>query len=172
MGESGIGKSETAIELVKRGHRLVADDVINIKKVSEDEIIGYAPEKTRYFLELRGIGIINIRTLFGAGAIKDTSPVHMVITMEPWEETKNYDRLGLNHNSTEFFDVEVPKIVIPVKPGRNLAMVLEVAAMNSRMKSMGYNAAEDFMQRVEPDPYSSRKDTQPQPPESDNEKNN
>jgi HPr kinase/phosphorylase len=147
-GKSGIGKSETAIELVKRGHRLVADDIINIKMISEGELVGYAPEKSRYFLELRGIGIINARTLFGAGAVKDSSPINIVITMEPWEQSKQYDRLGLENNYTEFLEVQIPEIVIPVKPGRNLAMVLEVAAMNYRMKSMGYNAARDFLNRT------------------------
>ncbi len=149
-GESGIGKSETALELVKRGHRLVADDIIYVKKIDEQELIGYAPEKLRYFLELRGIGIINVRSLFGAGAIKDNSPIQIIITMEHWEETKNYDRLGMKNNYTEFLDVKIPEIIIPVKPGRNLAMVLEVAAMNTRMKAMGYNAARDFIKRTAP----------------------
>ncbi len=148
MGESGIGKSETAVELLKRGHRLVADDIVNIKKIGEGELIGYSPEESRYFLELRGIGIINIRTLFGAGAVKDTSPINMVITLEPWAEAKRYDRLGLEDNYIEFFNVQVPEKIIPVKPGRNLAMVLEVAAMSGRMKSMGYNAARDYINKT------------------------
>ncbi len=148
MGESGIGKSETAVELIKRGHRLVADDVVNLKKIGEGELIGYSPEKSRYFLELRGIGIINIRTLFGAGAVKDSSPIHMVITLEPWNESKRYDRLGLEDNHIEFFNVKIPEKIIPVKPGRNLAMVLEVAAMSGRMKSMGYNAARDYLKKT------------------------
>ncbi len=151
QGESGIGKSETALELVKRGHRLVADDIINIKKIGENELIGQAPEKSRYFLELRGIGIINVRTLFGAGAVNNNSPVDLLITMEPWQKGKSYDRLGLDNNQVEFLEVRIPEIIIPVKPGRNLAMVLEVAAMNSRMKNMGYNAAREFVSRTAPE---------------------
>ncbi|MFW6308689.1 MAG: HPr(Ser) kinase/phosphatase [bacterium] len=150
-GQSGIGKSETALELVKRGHRLVADDIINVKKIGEGELIGMAPEKLRYFLELRGIGIINVRTLFGAGAIKNNSPIEILVTMEPWDENKSYERLGMDNNYVDFLDVKVPEIVIPVKPGRNLAMVLEVAAMNARMKTMGYNAARDFISRTAPE---------------------
>ena len=151
QGKSGIGKSETALELVKRGHRLVADDIINVKKIGEGELIGQAPEKSRYFLELRGIGIINVRTLFGAGAIKNSSPIEIIITMEPWQDNKTYERLGVDNNYINFLEVEIPEIVIPVKPGRNLAMVLEVAAMNTRMKAMGYNAARDFIARTAPE---------------------
>ncbi len=150
-GISGIGKSETALELVKRGHRLVADDIIHIKKIGEGELIGQAPDKSRYFLELRGIGIINVRSLFGAGAVKNSSPIQILITMEPWKEGKSYDRLGMDYSYTKFLDVKIPQIIIPVKPGRNLAMVLEVAAMNSRMKEMGYNAARDFISRTAPE---------------------
>lgn len=149
-GESGIGKSETAIELVKRGHRLVADDLIIVKKIGEEELYGYAPEKSRHFLEMRGIGIINVRSLFGAGAVKDDVPIQMITTLKRWNEIENYDRLGLDSVSTELLDVLVPEIIIPVKPGRNLALVLEVAAMNMRMKSMGYNAARDFVDRTRP----------------------
>ncbi len=148
LGESGIGKSETAIELVKRGHRLVADDVIEIKKIGENELYGNAPEASRYFLELRGIGIINVRQLFGAGAVKDRSPINMVTRLERWQDSENYDRLGLDNQTTSLLGIEKPVVTIPVKPGRNLAMVLEVAAMNSRMKNMGYNAARDFADRV------------------------
>ena len=150
QGKSGIGKSETALELVKRGHRLVADDIINVKKIGEGELVGQAPEKSRYFLELRGIGIINVRTLFGAGAIKNNSPIEIIITMEPWQDNKTYDRLGMDNNYIDFLEVKIPEIVIPVKPGRNLAMVMEVAAMNTRMKAMGYNAARDFIARTSP----------------------
>lgn len=147
-GRSGIGKSETAIQLVKRGHRLVADDVINVKKIGERELIGTAPEVSRHFLEIRGIGIINVRTLFGAGAIKDDSQINMVAKLEKWEENKVYDRLGIDNIYDEIMGIKVPEVIIPVKPGRNLAMVLEVAAMNMRMKSMGYNAARDLSSKV------------------------
>jgi len=147
-GKSGIGKSETAIQLVKRGHRLVADDVINVKKIGERELRGAAPEVSRHFLEIRGIGIINVRTLFGAGAVKDDSVINMVAKLEKWEENKVYDRLGIDNIYDEIMGIKVPEVIIPVKPGRNLAMVLEVAAMNIRMKSMGYNAARDLSSKV------------------------
>lgn len=147
-GRSGIGKSETALELVKRGHRLVADDVIVIKKIGEDELIGLAPEKSRHFLEIRGIGIINVRTLFGAGAVKDSSFIDMTVALEMWNESKSYERLGLDNKVTKLMGIEMSEVVIPVKRGRNLAMVLEVAAMNTRMKSMGYNAARDFVDKT------------------------
>ncbi|MDI3548337.1 MAG: HPr kinase/phosphorylase [Halanaerobiales bacterium] len=147
-GKSGIGKSETAIQLVKRGHRLVADDVIIVKKIGERELIGMAPEVSRYFLEIRGIGIINVRTLFGAGAVQDSSVINMIAKLEFWDEDKFYERLGLDNNYDTIMGIDIPEVIIPVKPGRNLAMVLEVAAMNMRMKSMGYNAALDFSAKV------------------------
>lgn len=147
-GRSGIGKSETAVQLVKRGHRLVADDVIIVKKIGERQLIGFAPEVSRHFLEIRGIGIINVRTLFGAGAVKDSSEINIIAKLEFWQENKRYERLGIDNIYDELMGIEVPQVVIPVKPGRNLAMVLEVAAMNSRMKSMGYNAARDFSSKV------------------------
>ncbi|MFW5996098.1 MAG: HPr(Ser) kinase/phosphatase [Halanaerobiaceae bacterium] len=148
LGESGIGKSETAIELVKRGHRLVADDVISVRKIGEEELVGRAPHDTRYFLELRGIGIINVRSLFGAGAVKYQSRIDMIVELEMWDEDKTYERLGIDGRETKFLGIRVPEIIIPVKRGRNLAMVLEVAAMNFRLKSMGYNAARDFVEKT------------------------
>lgn len=147
-GKSGIGKSETAIQLVKRGHRLVADDVILVKKIAETKLVGTAPESTRYFLEMRGIGIINVRILFGAGAVKESSPINMVAELEYWDENKSYERLGLDNIYEEVMGISVPKVVIPVKPGRNLAMVLEVAVKNLRMKEMGYNAARDISLKI------------------------
>lgn len=147
-GKSGIGKSETAIQLVKRGHRLVADDVIIVKKIGERELVGSAPEVARHFLEIRGIGIINVRTLFGAGAVEDFSVINMVANLEFWDEKKAYDRLGIDSKYDEIMGIKVPEVIIPVKPGRNVAMVLEIAAMNMRMKTMGYNAARDFSAKV------------------------
>ncbi|RCW45694.1 MULTISPECIES: HPr(Ser) kinase/phosphatase [unclassified Halanaerobium] len=147
-GESGIGKSETAIELVKRGHRLVADDIIELRKVAEMRLTGMAPENSRYFLEMRGIGIINVKNLFGAGAVKNSSPINLVTRLENWKKGEEYERLGLDSRKTEIMGIGVEEILIPVKPGRNLALVLEVAAMNFRMKSMGYNAAADFAENI------------------------
>ncbi len=147
-GESGIGKSETAIELVKRGHRLVADDIIELRKVGEMRLTGMAPENSRYFLEMRGIGIINVKNLFGAGAVKNSSPINLVTRLEHWKKGEEYERLGLDSSKTEIMGIGVEEILIPVKPGRNLALVLEVAAMNFRMKSMGYNAAADFAENI------------------------
>jgi HPr kinase/phosphorylase len=147
-GESGIGKSETAIELVKRGHRLVADDIIEIKKIGELHLSGTAPENARYFLEMRGIGIINVKNLFGAGAVKHSAPIDLAVRFERWREGEEYERLGLDDNKTELMELEIDEITIPVKPGRNLALVLEVAAMNYRMKTMGYNAAVDFTENI------------------------
>lgn len=147
-GESGIGKSETAIELVKRGHRLVADDIIEIKKIGELHLSGTAPENARYFLEMRGIGIINVKNLFGAGAVKHSSPIDLTVRLEKWREGEEYERLGLDDNKTELMDLKIDEIIVPVKPGRNLALVLEVAAMNYRMKTMGYNAAVDFTENI------------------------
>lgn len=147
-GKSGIGKSETAVQLVKRGHRLVADDLIIVKKIGERKLIGTAPKVSRHFLEIRGIGIINVRTLFGAGAVKDSSEINMIAKLEFWNEDKMYERLGIDNIYGKIMGIEVPQVVIPVKPGRNLAMVLEIAAMNTRMKAMGYNAAQDFSNKV------------------------
>ncbi|MFP4662290.1 MAG: HPr(Ser) kinase/phosphatase [Halanaerobiales bacterium] len=147
-GKSGIGKSETAVQLVKRGHRLVADDLIIVKKIGERKLIGTAPKVSRHFLEIRGIGIINVRTLFGAGAVKDSSEINMISKLEFWNEDKIYERLGIDNIYAKIMGIEVPQVVIPVKPGRNLAMVLEIAAMNTRMKAMGYNAAQDFSNKI------------------------
>ena len=145
LGDSGVGKSETAIELVKRGHRLVADDAVELRKVSSHKIMGMAPANIRHFIELRGIGIINVARLFGAGAVKNSIEVEMVIELEPWERTKNYDRTGLETETYDILGVAVPSMLIPVMPGRNLAVILETAAMNNRQKEMGYNAAKELM---------------------------
>ena len=142
MGDSGIGKSETALELVKRGHRLIADDAVEIRRVSRHSLIGSAPELIRYYMELRGIGVVNVRHLFGMGAVKPESNVDLCIQMEPWDNNKAYDRLGLTNESTSFVGVDIPQVTIPVRPGRNLAVIMELAAMNNRQKKMGYNAAE------------------------------
>ena len=142
MGDSGIGKSETALELVKRGHRLIADDAVEIRRVSRHSLIGSAPELIRYYMELRGIGVVNVRHLFGMGAVKPESSVDLAIQMEPWDNSKAYDRLGLTNENTSFVGVDIPLVTIPVRPGRNLAVIMELAAMNNRQKKMGYNAAE------------------------------
>lgn len=145
VGESGVGKSETAIELVKRGHRLVADDAVEIKKVSAITLVGSSPENIRHFIELRGIGIVNVRRLFGMGSIKTTERIDLVIKLEPWDPDRFYDRMGVDSEYTSILGVNVPSMTIPVKPGRNLAVILEVAAMNSREKKMGYNAAQELL---------------------------
>ncbi len=148
IGDSGIGKSETAIELVKRGHRLIADDAVEIRRVSAKSLVGSAPENIRHFIELRGIGIVNVRRIFGIGSVKMTEKIDMVIRMEPWDSQKVYDRMGLENEYEEILGIQVPSVTIPVKPGRNLAIILEVAAMNNRQKKMGYNAAEELMKRL------------------------
>lgn len=148
LGESGVGKSETAVELVKRGHRFVADDAVELKRVSDKTLIGTAPDIIRHFIEIRGIGIVDIRRLFGMGAVKDTEKVDMIIHLEPWDETKQYDRLGLVDEYTNLLGVNIPSVTIPVRPGRNLAIIVEVAAMNNRQKRMGYNAAEELNSRL------------------------
>ena len=148
LGESGVGKSETAIELVKRGHRLIADDAVEIRRVSNKSLVGTAPDNIRHFIELRGIGIINASRIFGAGAVKLTEKIDLVINMEPWDVNKAYDRMGLESQTTEILDLKIPSLTIPVKPGRNLAVIIEVAAMNSRQKKLGYNAAEDLLKRL------------------------
>lgn len=147
-GESGVGKSETAIELVKRGHRLVADDAVEIKKVSNISLVGSSPDNIRHFLELRGIGIINARRLFGMGAIKMTEKIDLVVEMEQWDPEKIYDRMGVDTEFVSILGVKIPSLTIPVKPGRNLAVILEVAAMNNRQKKMGYNAAQELLDRL------------------------
>ena len=148
LGESGVGKSETAIELVKRGHRLIADDAVEIRRVSDKSLVGTAPDNIRHFIELRGIGIINASRIFGAGAVKLTEKIDLVINIEPWDVNKVYDRMGLENQTTEILDLNIPSLTIPVKPGRNLAVIIEVAAMNSRQKKLGYNAAEDLLNRL------------------------
>ena len=148
LGESGVGKSETAMELVKRGHRLIADDAVEIKKVSSKSLVGSAPENIRHFIELRGIGIINASRLFGAGAVKLTEKIDLVIKLEPWDVNKVYDRMGLENQTHEILDLKIPALTIPVKPGRNLAVIIEVAAMNNRQKKLGYNAAEDLLNKL------------------------
>ena len=145
VGDSGVGKSETAIELIKRGHRLIADDAVEIRRVSSKSLVGQAPENIRYFIELRGIGIINARRIFGMGAVKMSEKIDMCINMELWDATKMYDRMGIDSEYTEILGIRVPVMTIPVKPGRNLAVIIEVAAMNNRQKKMGYNAAQELL---------------------------
>ena len=148
LGDSGVGKSETAIELVKRGHRLIADDAVEIKRVSDRTLVGCAPEIIRHFIELRGIGIVDVRRIFGMGAIKETERVDMIINLEQWVEGKMYDRLGMDNQYTYILGLRIPSLTIPVRPGRNLAVIIEVAAMNNRHKSMGYNAAKELNERM------------------------
>lgn len=148
IGESGVGKSETAIELVKRGHRLIADDAVEVRRVSNKSLVGTAPDNIRHFIELRGIGIINASRIFGAGAVKLTEKIDLVINIEQWDVNKVYDRMGLDNETTEILNLKVPSLTIPVKPGRNLAVIIEVAAMNNRQKKLGYNAAEDLLNRL------------------------
>ena len=148
LGESGVGKSETAIELVKRGHRLIADDAVEIRRVSSKTLVGTSPENIRHFVELRGVGIINARRIFGMGAVKITEKVDMVIHLEVWDSSKVYDRMGMENETTEILGVSVPSLTIPVKPGRNLAIIIEVAAMNNRQKKMGYNAAQELLEKL------------------------
>jgi len=148
LGESGVGKSETAVELVKRGHRLIADDAVEIRRVSPKTLVGSSPANIRHFMELRGIGIINVRRLFGIGSVKITEQIDMIIQLEQWDSGKLYDRMGMDNTYTEILDNKVPMLTIPVKPGRNLAVIIEVAAMNQRQKNMGYNAAHDLLNRL------------------------
>ena len=148
LGESGVGKSETAIELLKRGHRLIADDAVELKKMAENRLIGTAPELIRHYVELRGIGVIDVRRLFGMSAVKLVQDIDLIIDLEPWQEGAMYDRLGLDELYTDILGVRVPSITVPVKPGRNLAVIIEVAAMNNRHKKMGYNAAQEFAQQI------------------------
>ena len=148
LGESGVGKSEAAIELIKRGHRLIADDAVEIKKVSETVLEGSAPEIIRHYMELRGIGVINVAQLFGMGAVKDTTTIDMVISLESWRDDMQYDRLGIDDPTTDILGVQVPFMVMPVKPGRNVAVIIEVAAMNNRQKRLGFNAALEFTEQI------------------------
>ena len=148
LGDSGIGKSETAIELVKRGHRLIADDAVEIKRVSAKTLVGSAPELIRHYIELRGIGIVDVRRIFGMGAVKETEKIDLVIHFEVWEQGKIYERFGMDTEYTDILGIKVPSITLPVKPGRNLAVIIEIAAMNNRQKKMGYNTAVEFNKKL------------------------
>lgn len=148
-GESGIGKSEAALELVKRGHRLITDDVVELRKVSDDNIIGSAPDITKHFIELRGIGIVDIKALYGVSSVKDTQSIDMVIRLEEWDKDKEYDRLGLEEEYTEYLGNKIVCHSLPIRPGRNLAIICEAAAINHRQKKMGYNAAQELYTRVQ-----------------------
>ncbi len=148
LGQSGIGKSETSLELIKRGHRLVADDAVEIKLTDEHTLTGTAPDLIRHYIEIRGIGILDIRTLYGVGAIRQSKDIDLVIQLEPWSEGKFYERVGMDDEYMEMLGVKKPKVTIPVRPGRNLAVIVEVAAMNQRQKDMGYNAAKEFDERL------------------------
>ncbi|MDD4715472.1 MAG: HPr(Ser) kinase/phosphatase [Oscillospiraceae bacterium] len=168
LGESGVGKSETAIELVKRGHRLIADDAVEIKRLGENRLVGTAPALIRHYIELRGIGVIDVRRLFGMSAIKLSQDIHLLINLEQWQEEVTYDRLGLEEFYTNILGVKVPSITVPVKPGRNLAVIVEVAAMNNRHKKMGYNAAAEFAKQINEHFDQSLKEEQKSPcPEED-----
>lgn len=148
IGDSGVGKSETAVELIKRGHRLIADDAVEIRRVSSKTLVGSAPDNIRHFIELRGIGIINARRIFGMGAVKLSEKINMVIQLEPWNPEKVYDRMGIDNDYINIMNVKIPLTVVPVKPGRNLAIIIEVAAMNNRQKKMGYNAARELLHQL------------------------
>ena len=158
MGESGIGKSEAALELIKRGHRLVSDDVVEIRRVSDATLVGSAPDITRHFIELRGIGIIDVKTLFGVESVKDTQSIDLVIKLEEWDKDKEYDRLGLEEEYTEFLGNRVVCHSLPIRPGRNLAVIVESAAVNHRQKKMGYNAAQELYRRVQANMSKKRKE--------------
>ena len=149
MGESGIGKSEAALELIKRGHRLVTDDVVEIRRVSDDTLVGSAPDITKHLIELRGIGIVDVKTLFGVQSVRETQTIDLVITLEDWNKEKEYDRLGLEEEYTEFLGNKVVCHSIPIRPGRNLAIIVESASVNHRQKQMGYNAAQELYRRVQ-----------------------
>ncbi len=148
LGDSGVGKSETAIELIKRGHRLVADDAVEIKRTSAKTVIGTSPAIIRHFMELRGIGIVDVKRIFGVGAVKDSEKIDLVVNLESWQQGKNYERLGLDREHTNLLGIDLPSLTIPVRPGRNLAVIIEIAAMNNRQQRMGYNAAEELSERL------------------------
>ena len=148
-GESGIGKSEAALELIKRGHRLVTDDVVELRKVSDETLIGSAPDITKHFIELRGIGIVDVKTLFGVSCVRETQSIDLVIKLEDWDKDKEYDRLGLQEEYTEYLGNKIVCHNIPIRPGRNLAIICEAAAVNHRQKKMGYNAAQELYNRVQ-----------------------
>ena len=147
-GQSGVGKSETALELVKRGHRLIADDVVEIRKVSQTTLLGTSPEIIRHFMELRGVGIIDVKALYGAGSVKDIDSIDLVINIERWDDDKRYDRIGMDEVYTEYLGIDIPSITLPIMPGRNMPILMEVAAMDFRQKKMGYNAAKEMYERV------------------------
>lgn len=147
-GDSGVGKSETALELIKRGHRLISDDAVEIKLLDDDILVGQSPELTRYMIEIRGIGLLDIKSLYGVGAVKPTKTIDLVAYLEVWQEGKYYDRLGIDDDLVEILGIKIPRIIIPVRPGRNLAVILEIAARNQRQKEMGYNAAQEFNERL------------------------
>lgn len=149
IGESGVGKSETAIELLKRGHRLIADDAVEIKAIDVNVIQGTSPALIRHYIELRGLGVIDVLQIFGAGAVKEFQNIHLVVNLEQWQENANYDRLGIDDNTTDILGIKVATVTIPVKPGRNLAVIIEVAAMNQRQKLLGYNTAVEFTKQIE-----------------------
>ncbi len=149
IGDSGIGKSETALELIKRGHRFIADDAVEILRTSRSTLEGHAPEVIQYFMELRGVGVINVEKVFGVGSIKPSCPIDLVVTLETWDERRQYDRLGLDTSTTEYLGITLPMVTIPVRPGRNLAVILELAAMTNRQKKFGYSAAEELTQRID-----------------------
>ena len=148
LGESGVGKSETAIELVKRGHRLIADDAVELKKMSSRTIVGTSPELIRHFIEIRGIGVVDVRRIFGMGSVKMSEKVDLIINLEHWQEGREYERLGIDGEYSDILDVKIPSLTVPVRQGRNLAVIIEVAAMNNRQKKMGYNAAQEISNRV------------------------
>lgn len=148
MGDSGVGKSEVALELIKRGHRLVADDAVEIRRVSQKTLVGSAPENIRHFIELRGVGVVNARRLFGIGAVKVSEKINMVVQLEPWDPEKTYDRLGLESETVNILGNEIPLSVVPVTPGRNISIIIEAAAMNNRQKKMGYNAARQLLHNL------------------------
>ena len=158
IGESGMGKSEAAVELLKRGHRLIADDAVEIRKISENALVGTAPELIRNYVELRGIGIINVAKLFGMGAVKQENEINLVVNIVPWDQQKVYDRMGLEAQYTEILGVQIPMYTIPITPGRNLAVILEVAAMNNRQRKMGYNPAQEFAEQMDRHFEQSQKD--------------
>lgn len=147
-GDSGVGKSEAAIELIKRGHRLIADDAVELRRVSAKTIVGRAPELTKHYIELRGIGVVDVRRLFGMGAVKETEKLDLVVHFEPWDANKFYERMGMDENYVDVMGLQIPTLTIPVKPGRNLAIIMEIAAMNNRQKRMGYNTAKELEEKI------------------------